>query len=85
MDMSAIEIKGNFLNFLANIEDSSVLQKMLTVCMEIARTEGRLDDMPPEVLAELEEAVKRSYDDKNLIPHEAVQKEMTQWLKGLPG
>ena len=73
--MTAVEIKGNFLNFLAGVEDSSLLGRMLSACIEIAREEGKLEDLPLEILAELEEAVHRSYDEENLIPHEVVQNE----------
>ena len=83
--MTTVEIKGNFLNFLASIEDSSLLKEMLATCIEIARKEIKSDSMPPEILDELEEAVRRSCDEENLIPHEDVQNEMTKWLKGLPG
>ena len=83
--MSAIEIKGNFINFLANIEDGDLLRRMLEACVDLARREDALDDLPPEILAELEEAVRLSYDERNLIPHEVVQKEREQWLKELDG
>lgn len=78
--MTAVEIKGNFLNFLASIEDSSLLKEMLATCIKMARNDGKPGSMPPKNLAELEEAVRRSYDEENLIPHEVVQNEMTAWL-----
>jgi hypothetical protein len=83
--MSTIEIKGSFINFLAGIEDRELLRKMLDACVELARREDALDDLPPEILAELEEAVRLSYDERKLIPHEAIQKEREQWLRELRG
>ena len=44
-------------------------------CVDLARREDALDDLPPEVLAGLQEAVRMSYDESNLIQHETVQKE----------
>ena len=83
--MTTVEIKGNFLNFLASINDSNLLREMLETCIEMAKEKGGLDDMPREIRSELEEAVRLSYDDKNLIPHESVQQEVTSWLQELRG
>ena len=83
--MSAIEIKGNFINLLASIEDSELLRKMLESCVNLARSADALDDLPPEILTELQKAVQLSFDEKNLIPHETVQKERVQWLNELHG
>ena len=83
--MSATEVKGNFLNFLAGIEDGDLLRQMLKACMDLARREDVLDDLPPEILAALREAVRLSCDERNLIPHEAVQKEREKWLSELRG
>lgn len=83
--MSVIEIKGSFINLLAGIDDSELLRKMLDACVDLARREDALDDLPPEVLAGLQEAVRMSYDESNLIPHETVQKERAKWLSELRG
>ncbi|MCK6690543.1 MAG: hypothetical protein L6Q97_00410 [Thermoanaerobaculia bacterium] len=83
--MSAVEVKGNFLNFLAEIEDAALLRRMLEACLEIARTEHALDEMPPEILADLKDAIQRSYNEENLIPHESILKEREAWLKTLRG
>ena len=83
--MSTIELKGSFINLLAEIEDQDLLREMLESCLELARREAALDALSPETLAGLQEAIRLSYDETNLIPHETVQKERDQWLKELRG
>jgi hypothetical protein len=83
--MSTVELKGNFLNFLAEIEDPSLLHRMLSVCLDMANKEAVVEVMPPEVLAELKEAVRMSDDEANLVPHETVIKDLKTWLRTSPG
>jgi hypothetical protein len=83
--MSTVELKGNFLNFLAEIEDPGLLRRMLSVCLEMANKEAIVEGMPPEILTELQEAVRMSDDEANLVPHETVIKDLKTWLRASAG
>lgn len=77
--MSTVLLKGNILNFVAHIEDESLLREILEFCFSKIKQEYPPDGMPPDILAELKGAIQRSYDEENLIPHEAVKQERAQW------
>gem|GEM_PF-1694105 len=51
----------------------------------MAQKEAAIDDMPPEILAELEVALRMSYDESNVVPYETLKTEMKTWLQTLSG
>lgn len=79
--MNTMEIRGNFISLLAEVDDPELLQKMLEKCLEMLRVEDRLEDLPPELLAALERAIAESYDESDLVPNEEVTRMARQWLK----
>lgn len=83
--MNTTELKGNFLEMIAYVDDQRLLRQMFEQCLKLLRSHDIMDELPDEVVAMLEDAARRSYDEKNLIPHEMVKTEMKQWLTTLRG
>ena len=83
--MSSIHLKRSILNVVARVEDEKTLREILDFCHAKAKELYPPDGMPPDVLAELLEVVERSYDEKNLTPHEVFKQERQQWLAELRG
>ncbi len=79
--MNTMEIRGNFISLLAEVDDPELLKKMLEKCLEMLQTEDRLEDLSPELLAMLERAIEESYDESDLVPNEKVTQMARQWLK----
>ena len=78
--MSAILLKGNILNFVAHVEDEQLLREILEFCFAKAKMLYPPDGMPPEILAELKEALHRSHDEQYLISNESFKERRKLWL-----
>lgn len=78
--MSVMELKGNFHQMIAQIDDQNLLRKMFEQCLDIAKMSDSLDDMPAEAVAELEAAVQESYHDETGVPHADVRKLFKAWV-----
>lgn len=78
--MSVMELKGNFHQMIAQIDDQNLLRKMFEQCLDLAKMTDSLDDMPAEAITELEQAVQASYHDETGVAHEDVRKLFKTWV-----
>jgi len=78
--MTVMELKGNFHELIAQIDDPELLRSMFQQCLEILKGIDTLDDMPPEAIAELERAITDSYENESGIPHAEVKKMFKAWV-----
>ncbi len=76
--MNALEIKGAFLSLLAEVEDTSLLQKMFEKCTEMMKGVDMLDELPPEVINALGKA-ETDDDLTDTIPNEEAFKKFRSW------
>lgn len=65
---------------IAQVDDPELLQKMFRQCLELLKGVDMLDDMLPEAIAELEQAIAEIYEDESGIPHEEVKKMFKVWV-----
>ncbi|MCB0572316.1 MAG: hypothetical protein KDC66_21260 [Phaeodactylibacter sp.] len=78
--MNTLEIKGAFIRLLAEIEDPSLLQKMLDTCLNMANREDMLEALPQEALSALEAAeLDESLSDT--LSNDEVFKGFRTWKK----
>lgn len=78
--MSTLEIKGAFIDLLAEIENPELLKKMLDLCLEIAHQEDLLQDLPTEIVSALE-AAELDEDLSDTISNEEMFKGFRTWQK----
>lgn len=79
--MNVLEIKGSLHDIISQVDDKSLLLKMFESYQDIIRFQDTDGDLTPVQQAELEEAIKQSYDEANLIDHEDAMKMHARWLK----
>jgi hypothetical protein len=80
--MSVMELKGNFHDLIAQVDDPELLRQMFRQCLDMLKGVDMLDDMPPEAIAELEQAIAESYQDESGVSHEDVKKMFKSWVVG---
>lgn len=79
--MSTVELKGQLLNIIARLEDENMLKDILEYCIDVAQGPDMLNDLSPDALAELQEAIQDSFQDDDGIPHDEVIQMAEEWLK----
>ncbi len=79
--MNVVELKGQLLTVIANLEDERSLLEILRFTLGLAEKEDLLDDMPAEAISSLEKAIEESYQDDNGTSHEEVMQMAAAWLK----
>ncbi len=85
--MSILEMKGEIHELIAVVQDEGSVEKLLRVIRMFVRTETGLgadewfQDMPAEMIADLEAAIAESYQDEAGIPHDDLMKQAREWLK----
>lgn len=78
--MNILELKGAFMGMLAQVDDEDLLRRMLENCMEMLGKADMLNDLPLEILHELEKADKDE-DISDTIPNDAVFQQFKSWQK----
>ena len=78
--MSTLEIRGAFISLLAEVEDETLLNRMLEKCVELVKKADLLDDLPPTVIAALE-AAELDDDLSDVIPNEQAFKTFRAWQR----
>lgn len=73
--MNTMELKGNFISLLAEVDDPDLLKLMLEKCLHALRKEERLDVISVETLAVLKAAVAVKINENELIPNDDANKE----------
>lgn len=79
--MTVMELKGNFHDLIAQIDDFEVLRKLYVQCLESLKNVDMLEDLSPEAIAELEHAISESYEDESGVSHEDAKKMFREWIK----
>lgn len=79
--MTVMELKGNFHDLIAQIDDYEILRKLYTQCLLSLKNVDMLDDLPPAAILELEKAISESYEDETGVSHEEAKKMFAEWTK----
>lgn len=79
--MTVMELKGNFHDLIAQIDDFEVLRKLYVQCLESLKNVDMLEDLSPAAIAELEQAISESYEDESGVSHEEVKKMFREWTR----
>jgi hypothetical protein len=74
-----MELKGNFHDLIAQVDDPELLRRMFQQCLGLLKGVDMLEDMPPEALLELEKAISESYENESGVSHEEVKKMFKVW------
>jgi len=75
------QLRGELMTLLAKIEDEDTLAEIQDYLLGLLGHVDMLEDMPPEVLKELEIAIEESYDESDTISNEEAFKLFRQWAK----
>lgn len=79
--MTVMELKGNFPDLIAQIDDFEVLRKLYVQCLESLKHVDMLEDLSPEAIAELEHVISESYEDESGVSQEDAKKMFREWVK----
>lgn len=79
--MNVLEIKGSLHDIISQVDDKNLLLRMFESYQDIIRFQDTDSDLTLLQQTELEEAIKESYDEANLIDHEDAMKLHARWLK----
>ena len=85
--MNILELKGSIINMVAHLESPNELTRLRELVKEFIKSPNDYEvyedtyELSPEQEAELEEAIKETYDPTQLTPHSEVVKMMDAWLK----
>ncbi|MBU6341916.1 MAG: hypothetical protein KGS48_10510 [Bacteroidetes bacterium] len=71
--MTVMELKGNFHDLIAKVDDPALLTRMFEQCLGLLKGVDLLEDMPPEAILELEAAIAESYQDESGVSHEVAK------------
>ncbi len=78
--MNAVEIRGNFVSLIAQVQDPRILGAMFQQCLEVLRNHDPLaKEFPPALIAQLDEAIPESDDESNDILNEEAFKLFETW------
>lgn len=83
--MNTLELQGSLHNLIAQVNDQTVLIRMIEAYKRII-SENSLeidwwDDLPIEQQMRLTKSIEESYDSKNLIDHEVMKEKHAKWLR----
>ncbi len=77
---STYELKGQLVSIIGRLEDERLLKDILEFIENLAKNVDDLEDMPSEAIAELELAIKESYETKTGASHDEFIQNEKQWL-----
>lgn len=82
--MSNLEIKGNILEMVANIDDLESLKELKKLVADFIgnrlKESDYWDELSETEKNELEQAIMESEDESNHVAHEEVMKTYKKWL-----
>ena len=79
--MNVMEIRGNFVSLIVNVDDANILKSMFEKCLEVLKSKDPLlaAGFSTDFVAELDEAILKSDNEKEDIPNEAAFKLFHEW------
>ena len=79
--MTVMELKGNFHDLIAQIDDYEILRTLYTQCLNSLKNVDMLEDLSPEAILELENAISESDENEDGVSHDEVKKMFNEWTK----
>ncbi|MBN8681319.1 MAG: hypothetical protein J0L99_01645 [Chitinophagales bacterium] len=77
--MTVMELKGNFHDLIAKVDDPELLSRMFEQCLGIMKDVDMLDDMPADAIMALEVAIAESYQSEAGVSHEVAKQLFKKW------
>ncbi len=79
--MTVMELKGNFHDLIAQIDDYEILRTLYTQCLNALKNVDMLEDLSPEAILELESAISESDENEDGVSQDEVKKMFNEWTK----
>jgi hypothetical protein len=80
--MNTLELKGGMIELIGQVKNRELLQHLYEIISEVlADTVADKTELSAEQESRLDEDIKASKNNKNLIDNEAALKKMDKWLK----
>ena len=77
----SVDIKRDLLSLISKVNDSNLLELAYQILSDSSNRKDLIKQLSPEQSDELNQSIRESYDDDNLIELKDAKSSLDRWLK----